>query len=315
MLTTYFIQPVSLLSTFVDSYILCTSGNDCYNFNSYWPVSNNTCIVIYLGDKAQHNTTNNSATLSGKQNCTIGLSTQPHGFISFTGKFHAFIIHFKVDGFNKLFRIPTHEITDKIFVSQDIFGRHINNFEEQIQQAHTLQQMACITDSFLFSFLHKHKKVNHYSDGITAAADALQKQSANLTIRQCAEKTNMSLRTFERKFKNQVGVSPKVYTRVCRFNEALQLKITQPEQHWASIAYQCGYFDQVHLAKSFKAFTGFAPSDFFQNRSIQNVQMMPITRFLSTDFFNRGYQSPAGLVKPTNNSSEEQFVFIKRNNF
>jgi AraC-like DNA-binding protein len=321
LLTTYFIQPDSALSTFVDNYILCTSGEDIYSFNSYWPASNETNIVFYLGDKPQHNTAGDSnSTLSGKQNCVIGLSTRPNGFTSFSGRFHTFIIDFKANGFNKLFRIPLHELANKIFISGDVLGKQATCLEEQLLHAVNIRQMACIADAFLLSFLNRHRRSDVLrDDGIAAASGILHNQASPLNIKQCAYKANMSVRNFQRRFKEQIGISPKLYTKIFRFNEVVKLRIMRPALSWTSIAYECGYFDQMHLIKDFKAFTGFTPLEFSKDQYLQRVQMMPITRFTPLEFFRNRPQiniASRDISHQLNNKlSEEQFVFVKRNGF
>ena len=98
-----------------------------------------------------------------------------------------------------------------------------------------------------------------------------------------------------------------------------------PEKTWTSIAYECGYFDQMHLIKDFKAFTGFTPFYFFKDQYPPHIQMMPITRFISPDFFRMQHQKeiiiPVGIhrernpLQVANNSSEEQFVFVHRESY
>ncbi len=70
----------------------------------------------------------------------------------------------------------------------------------------------------------------------------------------------MSIRSFERHFNEQVGMSPKQLCCVTRFNHALDLKLKTPAIDWTTIAYKSGYFDQMHLIKDFKRHCGDAPA-------------------------------------------------------
>jgi transcriptional regulator GlxA family with amidase domain len=87
----------------------------------------------------------------------------------------------------------------------------------------------------------------------------------NLRIEKLAYDANMSIKTFERKFTEQVGVSPKLFVRMIRFNKALSLKVSHSKKSWTSIAHMCGYFDQMHLIKEFILFSGETPSHFFKD--------------------------------------------------
>ena len=111
----------------------------------------------------------------------------------------------------------------------------------------------------------------------------------------------MSVRTFERRFIEQVGISPKLYSKLLRFNDASLMKSMHPEKSWTSIAYECNYYDQMHLIKDFKQFSGYTPTEFF----IENkVSYSPDTNPASLD-----------SDKPNYNLLQEKFVFIKRVSF
>ncbi|MGN6530829.1 MAG: helix-turn-helix domain-containing protein [Ginsengibacter sp.] len=326
MLTNYFIKPHTALSAYVDNYILSTSGRDTYSFRSCWPASNETIIAFYLGDKPQHRTANpNSPTVCGKNNLIAGPSTGPGGMVSFNGRFHTFIIAFKANGISRLFRLPVHQFSDEIFTFEDLLGNQVARLEEQLLYALNIQQMACITDTFLGSFLHKDKQNNVFTDNIMAISDSMNSELALFDIKHYAYATNMSVRNFQRRFKEQVGIPPKLYIKILRFNQVLKQKIMHPGQTWTSIAYECGYFDQMHLMKDFKAFTGFTPGYFFKDQFPQHIQMMPITRFTAIDFFQIQTQkqnivytdirSEKDFFQANNKPPEEQFVFVNRESF
>jgi AraC-like DNA-binding protein len=69
-----------------------------------------------------------------------------------------------------------------------------------------------------------------------------------------------SARTLERRFGSLVGLSPKEFVRVRRFQLALRLSGTSPAPTWAAVAARSGYSDQSHLARDFRQFAGAAPS-------------------------------------------------------
>lgn len=70
----------------------------------------------------------------------------------------------------------------------------------------------------------------------------------------------MSPSQFERKFQRQTGVTPKFFSRICRFYQAFELKTRKPTLDWLSIAVRTGYSDYQHLVKDFKQFSGNVPN-------------------------------------------------------
>ena len=74
----------------------------------------------------------------------------------------------------------------------------------------------------------------------------------------------MSKRRFIQIFDERVGLTPKLYCRVRRFQDALRLIATGREVEWADLALDCGYFDQAHFIHDFKNFSGLNPLAYLQ---------------------------------------------------
>ena len=75
-----------------------------------------------------------------------------------------------------------------------------------------------------------------------------------------AESTCLGYRQFKRVFTNYVGMSPKEYYRVIRFQRALYMLQNNPGMEFVDLAYSCGFYDPSHLVKEFKEFTGCVPT-------------------------------------------------------
>ena len=75
-----------------------------------------------------------------------------------------------------------------------------------------------------------------------------------------AGRAGLGLRQFERRFVQQVGVSPKLFARVARFEAALDRMARSPQGLWTEVAHRFGYYDQMHLVHDFSRFTGETPT-------------------------------------------------------
>ncbi len=62
-----------------------------------------------------------------------------------------------------------------------------------------------------------------------------------------------------------IGLSPKLFARIRRFYQVMDLKTYQPNLTWMDICYQTGYYDPMHLVKDFKKFAGLTPANLFKN--------------------------------------------------
>lgn len=79
--------------------------------------------------------------------------------------------------------------------------------------------------------------------------------------------TGMSAKRFIERFKAQVGVSPKRYCRIRRFQQALGCAHRRRHVDWAQLAADCGYYDQAHFVHEFRSFTGLTPTKYLASRT------------------------------------------------
>ena len=74
----------------------------------------------------------------------------------------------------------------------------------------------------------------------------------------------MSTRHLERRFLDRVGLTPKLFSRMRRF-QSVFAAIEDGDANWAAAASACGYYDQAHLIRDFREFTGKTPMSVFSN--------------------------------------------------
>jgi len=76
------------------------------------------------------------------------------------------------------------------------------------------------------------------------------------TVSDVARSTGWSERRFSQVFREQVGLPPKVWCRLQRFQRAVQQLHAGIDMPWAKLALDCGFYDQSHFANDFRAFSG-----------------------------------------------------------
>jgi AraC-like DNA-binding protein len=76
-------------------------------------------------------------------------------------------------------------------------------------------------------------------------------------------------------YEKVVGLRPKSFARVCKFQKAVNLIEQQNQIEWSAIALDCGYYDQAHFIKEFHAFSGLNPSAYLTQRG-DYVNFIPI---------------------------------------
>jgi AraC-like DNA-binding protein len=194
----------------------------------------------------------------------FGMLTFAKGIARISGFNRIFSIQFKANGFYKIFGIPQKELTDEVYEASSVFNCIDTELYEQLQDAKSLDKLVAYAEQFLKVHLHK-SKARDYNMRIEKVTNTLLAYSGNISLEELLKMANMSRRTFERNFIYQVGVSPKVFARLVRFNHALDLKTRNLHEDWTSIAHKCAYFDQAHFIRDFKEFAGVTPSSFFKN--------------------------------------------------
>lgn len=204
------------------------------------------------------------------QHCfTNGIQGQSQDFKRFSassqvGIFGVYLFPFAIP---ELFSIPATAITDEMVEMESLFGKSITELEEKIQLAETTQQRIDIIVAFLENRLAKITKA---PPGITEIILDVMTSKGMLNVSELAERNFLSIRQFERNFKNYSGFSPKLFTRISRFQNTL--KQFQSEKPLTQIAYDSGYYDQSHFIRDFKEFSGKHPKLF--SKQIQKQTLL-----------------------------------------
>jgi methylphosphotriester-DNA--protein-cysteine methyltransferase len=86
-----------------------------------------------------------------------------------------------------------------------------------------------------------------------------------LSIRRLANESNLGTQQFRRRFIEKIGIPPKLYSRIKRFNY-ISILAERNNCCWMDMVHQGGYYDQAHFIKDFCAFSGKKPSEYIRNR-------------------------------------------------
>jgi transcriptional regulator GlxA family with amidase domain len=90
---------------------------------------------------------------------------------------------------------------------------------------------------------------------------------ARATVRDIARHIGLSQRRFIQVFTEEIGMTPKLFSRVQRFQRTIALVRQTTAPDWARLAVDCGYFDQSHLIRDFLMFSGFSPADYLRRQN------------------------------------------------
>ena len=94
---------------------------------------------------------------------------------------------------------------------------------------------------------------------IESALRCISASHGAVDIGRMSRDLGISLRQFERRFQSVVGLTPKLFCRVQRFNQVCGL-LKQPSANWAEAAVACGFYDQAHLIRECRKLAGTVPT-------------------------------------------------------
>lgn len=187
----------------------------------------------------------------------VGPQTCAHAGLSAVGTLDTFTIHFQPAGFHCLFGIPMTELTDAAYDAYAVLGDRLFGLEDELAAAQTFEKRIAAVERCLVEMLD-----GIFFDPTAFVANRLFRRHGLGSVSAMAEEVNLSPRQFERRFVTQVGMPPKLYARIIRFNAALDNKLRLPSHTWGRVASEHDYYDQAHLLRDCRAFTGESPDRF-----------------------------------------------------
>ncbi|WP_162903109.1 helix-turn-helix domain-containing protein [Taibaiella koreensis] len=136
--------------------------------------------------------------------------------------------------------------------------------QEQLLEARSVAGRLQLINTFLWSRVAADRI--DYSR-IAFATDSLQRDQGEASLSRLREQLYSTERSLQRLFEEQIGVSPRVYKRICQFHAAFNELNKDQFAKLSDIAYQHGFFDQSHFVRVFKEFTGMTPKAYLALRS------------------------------------------------
>ena len=156
--------------------------------------------------------------------------------------------------------MPADELAGQVVELDAVWGDAIWDWRDQLLAARTPDSKFGILERLLSQRLAHNKLRQRHSNAIAWALDRYLAEPDLQTITSVSSRVGFSHKHFIDLFRQQTGLSPKVFCRVRRFQKVLFEVQTRAEIKWVDVACSCGYFDQSHFAHDFNKFSGLNPS-------------------------------------------------------
>ena len=190
-----------------------------------------------------------------------------HFLLENTGQSGMLGIKFKPTALTHLFNLNMDKLTDKVVGLESKVGKRFNDIETVLQTQKSPGEKFREVDSWFVDFVKSHRVTENVTDRVV---DLIFKKKGMITVRELTGTFHISERQLERLFKKYIGLSPKFFSRIIRFNHIFQL-MKDKDSTWTGLAFSSGFFDQSHFIKNFQEFTGEGPSSYlFDEKNMAN---------------------------------------------
>lgn len=192
-----------------------------------------------------------------------------HYFISQTGRLRVIGISFFSTGLFPIFKMPISEFKNKTIDLDLAISNFTESIMNKINESQSIPKVISIIENELIqkvdmSFIPKKE--------ILKIVDVFSENINDFNIKSLCNEYGINQRRLERIFNKYIGISPKLFYRISRFQQIINQIERISEENFTAIAYNNNYYDQTHFIKDFKLFTGSTPVDFFSHsKSVKQI--------------------------------------------
>jgi AraC-like DNA-binding protein len=182
--------------------------------------------------------------------------------VPITGGTVYFGIRFLPGRVTSILPVQLKAISVQMIAASDLWGNRLERLEADLFVAPSMSARLRIADAFIQQQLQTTGRTP--DPRITTTLDTIYHHRGQLRLDKGAAHA-VSPRQLRRLFDRHIGIRPKSFARIVRFQSMLQTMLRVPEREWGQRCLDFGYYDQAHFIHEFKTFSGQPPrsSNFF----------------------------------------------------
>ena len=258
-------QPSAVLTPFIECYYIWDSEGALAEPMTVESPPSSFCAIVfnyrdgyYLQNKKYEKLEVPAQFISGPSIYCYKLFL--HGNIGMAG------IVFKPAALATMFQLPMYDYTEERIDLYKIFRKEvIDKYVDNMKNAGGEEKRAKLLEEFIMQQYNLRRPEPDYIDH---AANLIIERNGMLQVTDLLKDSHMSRRTFERRFFQKVGLSPKYLARIRRLGYLCNLIAGKKKVDWANVFYECEFYDQSHFIKDFKEFTGRTPQQYLEENTI-----------------------------------------------
>ncbi len=173
-------------------------------------------------------------------------------------------VHFKPGGAFPFLGLPAGDLADTHVDLETLWGSSAARLRNRLSEARTsADRFQLLQEALLSRLCYGVEK--HYA--VSAALEMFGRNRGGPMVREAAKYLGLSQRRFIQVFKAEVGMPPKLFSRIQRFQQTRTFIQQNASPNWAALALDLGYFDQSHLIREFLEFSGLSPTNYLNRHN------------------------------------------------
>ena len=179
--------------------------------------------------------------------------------LSLSGKTGMILIVFRPHGVKSFFNFPITELLNENLSLHDLINKETIELEDKLFNSPNNRQRI----THLENFLIKRLIHNNEFERVEHALKIIENLKGQIKAQDIAHEVCLGIKQFERTFSKFVGINPKKYASIVRFQNVIQMRRNHDNSSMFQLAFDNGYYDHAHFIHDFKSFTGLSPKEFF----------------------------------------------------
>jgi AraC-like DNA-binding protein len=189
-----------------------------------------------------------------------------------TPEFDTLVVYLRPGVLHKLIQQPAGVVSGSFCDAELFLGSEVRNINDQLMETSNPSTRIQVVERYLYTKFTKLKSKN----SIDSIADYLLADPSTFSLSAMSDEACLSSKQFYRRFNEQIGMNPKLFTRLSRFNHAYRYKLAYPQVSWSSVAQEFRYTDYHHLEKEFKEFAGQTPTEWVHTHMTSPERMLKL---------------------------------------
>ncbi|MCU1259724.1 MAG: transcriptional regulator, AraC family [Bryobacterales bacterium] len=183
---------------------------------------------------------------------------------------------FRPGGARGFFDVPADDFYNQVVPLDAVWGSQVTRLGDRLREAASVGGKFQVLETALLQAMQRGAEERlALRPSVQLALQEFRHVPHIRTVSDVSREVTLSRRRFSQLFREQVGITPKLYCRLIRFRELVRQIVAGGPVDWADVALACGYYDQAHLAHEFRDFSGISPGSYLaaERQFVNHVRM------------------------------------------